>query len=799
MSGKSCLLRKICIDWAHSDLKDTKCFPFDIVLPINIALVTEGMKLDGILQDQLGLDQLQAKVVEFNLKHHPEKVFFLFDGLDDADDRNMKMLLGLLKQCRKAKYIVASRAENLTQLKTLRMYLEKDIFIESLSLEGIQNYIDKYFAGQKDFAQGLKDKIMPRDHSELVSLNISFTPVFEDQLEMLHKLSLACYIGYLSIMCLIWAEKKIVYQNRNEIFKCLVSVKLRDYEKKNNIQEGSGATDILVKYHKVLMKLGKLASLRKKRKPSHFFSRQELQKTVGESELQYGFLQKLPSISHFQNDIYCFVTPGLQEWFNAFYLCNNEQEMQTFQQDILADTHWIYVKSLIRMLIQLDPTKARVPIISILKQEKDNQQYIPRSVQTLVDYYMNDCHSEDFRLLVKAIVKENLEAEKMKLCGPGLHNNGEKIAIFLEEIKHCTTLDLKYCFLTGNDLCQIILSLQSSELPIKQLILSYNNFKGFGKQIGELVEKLKYCQEFYFNDCQLTNQDMEEICNSIQKIAADRTITTFGLRTACYGELCKNSQVLVKYLPFLEVFHCPIMQSEDLSEFLQNMISTKRAEKFQTLDLSFSNAECQNVKFLPYFVNLKELNMKQCGLGNEGLRKLLQIFKKPQKFNHLDRLILCSNEINDADLAAKLIREVADTVKEIDFGSNRQLGNGIHVLTHSKYDYFNCDTKKLESIWLYDIDMDKEKFNVLKREMKVVGIDIKLGYLEMRNLPNDIVDHIALHNVSIEELDTEYGVEDSKNITGGTFYFFCTDPVQSYGCIHGEGKDMVTKVATFLQ
>ena len=798
MSGKSCLLRKICIDWAHSDLKD-KCFPFDIVLPINIALVTEGIKLDGILQDQLGLDQLQVKVVEFNLKQHPEKVFFLFDGLDDADDRNMKMLLDFLKRCRKAKYIVASRTENLTQLKSLRMFLEKDIVIESLNLEGIENYIDKYFASQKDFAQGLKDEIMPRDHSKVETLEISFTPGSVDQIEMLHKLNLACHIGYLSIMCLIWAEKQILYQNRNEIFKCLVSVKLRDYEKKNNIEKGTGAANILVRYHEVLMQLGKLASLRKRGKSLHFFSRQELEKTVGESELQYGFLQKLPSVPHFQNDIYCFITPALQQWFKSFYLCNNDKEMKSFTKAILANNHWIYEKSLIRLLIQLDPTKALVPFISILKQEKDNQQYIPRSVQTLVEYYMNDCHSEDFRLLVKAIVKENLETEKIKLCGPGLHNNGEKIAIFLEEIKRCTTLDLKYCFLTANDLCQIILSLQSSELPIKQLILSYNNFKGFGKQIGQLVDKLKCCQEFYFNDCKLTNQDMEEICNSIRKIPADRTITTFGLSRACYGESCKNCQVLVKYLPFLEVFHSPVMQSEDLSEFLQNMISTGRAEKFQTLDLSFSNAGFQNVKFLSYFVNLKELNMKQCGLGNEGLRKLLEIFKKPQKFNHLDRLILCLNEISDAGLAVKLIREVADTVKEIDFGANRQLGNDIQILTHSKYDYFNCDTQKLESIWLHNIDMDEEKFNILKREMKVVGIDIELGYLEMRNLPNDIEDHIALHNVSIEELDTEYGVQDSKNKRRGRFYMVYTDLMLTSGFIHDEGKDTVTKIATFLQ
>ena len=654
-------------------------------------------------------------------------------------------------------------------------------------------------------AQELKDKIIPRDkhgklldQSNIVNWSNTFGDVSIEKQEIQHKITLARNIGYLSLMCIIWAEEQMFYQNRSELSKCLVKIILRDYEKKNEIEIGSDMQDILDTYHEELLKFGKLASLRKNGKPCNMFSTVDINKIVGAKAFMYGFLQRPPKIGHFQKEACNFTIHCLKEWFNAFYLCHNKEAMHSFQDDILANNQWIHEKSLIRLLIHMDPATAILPIIFIMKKEKDDKhkQYIPRAVQTLIEYYMNDCDNKDFRLLVKAIVKENQEAEKIKLCGPAVHNNGEKIAIFIEEVKCCTTLDLKYCFLTGNDLCWIKQSLQSAKLPIRQLILSYNNFKGFGKQIGQVVETLTCCQEYYLSNCDLTNQDIKEINESLQKIPSERKIMVFGLRYACAGESSRNYLDLVRNLPNLEILQCPVMKHEDLTEFIQNMISTTRAEKIHTLDLTFSNVNSQHIQHLPKFEKLKKLNMTQCYIKDEGLRKLVEVFEHPYALVHLESLILCINGLTDADLAVKLIRYLPVSVKEIDIGANDKLGIGLKVLIHAKENYFQA--KCLQRIGFQKTGMNKEEMLGLQKEMKAIGIECDWDYLEMKNVPIDIDDKTVIDNMTIENIHLENSNVGSSSVAKGSFVLFYFDAVQYYKLIHNLDMDTITKTCHIL-
>ena len=136
-------MRKICVDWAKS-LKDSedKFFPFKIILPLSLK---KGAKLEDMLKDQFNLDELQVKVVKWNLKCQPEKVLFLFDELDENEEENLNMVLGLLKKNRKSKYILASRVEHLDKVKLIKKYWDTDIMIVPMDFKAITDYIDKFF------------------------------------------------------------------------------------------------------------------------------------------------------------------------------------------------------------------------------------------------------------------------------------------------------------------------------------------------------------------------------------------------------------------------------------------------------------------------------------------------------------------------------------------------------------------------------------------------------------------------------------------------------------------------------
>ena len=61
--------------------------------------------------------------------------------------------------------------------------------------------------------------------------------------------------------------------------------------------------------------------------------------------------------SDFYNGPYCFIQHCLKEWFNVNYLCQNDQALEMFKTDMLTNNQWMYEKSLIDLLIQLEMKK----------------------------------------------------------------------------------------------------------------------------------------------------------------------------------------------------------------------------------------------------------------------------------------------------------------------------------------------------------------------------------------------------------------------------------------------------------
>ena len=800
MSGKSSLLRKICLDWAQSIKNPELPVPgvlYDTVLPINLTVINQTTDMAAIIKSQLSLSDLQIKVITWTLSNQPDKVLFLFDGIDEIDDTDI--VLEILNNNANSSYVIASRMEQLKKMKSFSENWDTDIIINPLPFKTIVQYVDKFFVENEEFSRELKEFIVPKDDEGRTYIGNhtrtwwnTFGDISLNKHEIQHQFTLSRQIGYLSIMCLIWEDRKVIYHKRSDVVKYIVCRMLHDNEKKCGMTNGSVTDNMLDKHKDTLVRYGKLASTRRNGEPRELFSEEEVESIIGERGLKHSLMQ---NHSDLYNGPYCFIQHCLKEWFNVNYLCQNDQALEVFKTDMLTGNQWMYEKSVIDLLIQLDVQKSIPMIVSILKQNKNNQ-YIPRNVQSLLECSMQVCSFNDFKELVGAIVKENQGADILKFCGPSMYCKGGMIAIFIEEIKYCTNLDLKFCFLNGNDLNIIKKVLQTKMLPIKELVLSYNDLTGCGRILGEVVLALPCCQKVFVNNCGITNKDLTEMNNIIKNNPGRVEIKAFGLRKACEGEICTGYSDFVNNLPSMNVFQCPIMQPEELSKFLQNMGTTGRARTCRTLDLTFTKLDCHQLQQVAQFVNLKELNLKQCRLGDKGLEQILKLFKTPKTFEYLERLILCINEFSDAERVVKLTRSLPPSVKDVDFGANDKLGNDLKDLARFKRDYFKF--KKPERIGLCETGMDSETFYALQKEMKVVGINCLSEYLEMSYLPVDIEDHTVIDNLTIKniQLEDNCGWMDDERSTGGEGCLLqvYTDAGEDSRIIHDHHNDIIKKI-----
>ena len=104
-SGKSTLCKRLALQWAAKDQSIQKLNNYDLLLLVNIALITkEDKNIYDYIRRELILDDLNVQTI------HQQKVLFILDGYDELSG-NKRVLTDLLerKLCPKSTIIVTSR------------------------------------------------------------------------------------------------------------------------------------------------------------------------------------------------------------------------------------------------------------------------------------------------------------------------------------------------------------------------------------------------------------------------------------------------------------------------------------------------------------------------------------------------------------------------------------------------------------------------------------------------------------------------------------------------------------------
>ena len=158
-SGKSTTLRKICHDFAKSNL------PPEIKVVVRVVLeeLEEGSKpkMEDLMHTCIseGLSDLAEEITSFAREHHGEGVLLLFDGFDKLarDLQNKSLITDILnrKVYPRSSYIITSRSSATAQLPPQAVQQMDRVEIQGLSEDKMKQFIQQWFQTRPDTGENV--------------------------------------------------------------------------------------------------------------------------------------------------------------------------------------------------------------------------------------------------------------------------------------------------------------------------------------------------------------------------------------------------------------------------------------------------------------------------------------------------------------------------------------------------------------------------------------------------------------------------------------------------------------------
>ena len=318
--GKTTYCQKLAYDWATKQEKWDPSFPEIEVL---LLLKCHEIKSDiwEAIDDQILPEEMdtQAKECFFKfIRENQSKVLLVLDGLDEADNTNIKMLFNLIesKELSGCYIVLTSRHE---AGKNARRYCDTLWEIVGFTQYDVESFILKYF------------KNVNKEHlaMKLIKMLWRFTGQAKD-LRDLTKNPLNT-----SLLCVIWEDLKgVLPTSRTELFIDIVLFVLERYEQKQGLS--SKNEDLLSVYNKDLIYLGRMA-LESLQNGELCF---EEHKSDGHCIVlsKMGFLSLQPALSKRRvRTRYAFLHKSFQEFFAGFYLAYKLTEGEIECKSVVTD------------------------------------------------------------------------------------------------------------------------------------------------------------------------------------------------------------------------------------------------------------------------------------------------------------------------------------------------------------------------------------------------------------------------------------------------------------------------------
>ena len=333
-----------------SEIRDT-LGQYELLIPIILRLVKNGASLEQTIKEQIDLNDKQMFTLRYMLKK-TERIVLILDGLDEYNTKTSRDITDMMNGNTFKHVIITSRAEAANKTKEWKQITYKEAELKGFSDKNIKLYVDKFFKTTKELAISLISHIFQKDGNLL---------------------ELARNPGSLSMLCILHKEQIPIHtMNREQLYQEYVAFLLSRYEQRQNPEgEKTRRSEILKKYHEILVKFGELADIN--RKPYDVdgeykhesddedsmelsFTLDQIKTVIGEDAFNYGYLYKSHPSSCLTSSRYSFIHKTLHEFFLAYFI--EHHHLESFKQGIYKNCNLLYQDlSLTRFLLHLYMTE----------------------------------------------------------------------------------------------------------------------------------------------------------------------------------------------------------------------------------------------------------------------------------------------------------------------------------------------------------------------------------------------------------------------------------------------------------
>ena len=354
-----------------SEIRDT-LGQYDLLIPIILRLVKHGASLEKTIEEQIDLNDKQMLTVRYMLKK-TERTVLVLDGLDEFNTKTSRDITDIMRGNTFKHVIVTSRAEAANKTKEWKQVLYKEAELKGFSDKNIKLYVDIFFKTSKELASSLKSHIFKKDSTLL---------------------ELARNPGSLSLLCILHKDQIPIHSmNREELYEEYVAFFLSRWEERQNTEgEKTPRSEILKKYHEILIKFGELADIN--RKPYDVdceykqksvdehsmelsFTLDQIKSIIGEDAFHYGYLYKSHPSSRLLSSRYSFIHKTLHEFFLAYFIKHNN--LESFKQRMYKNRDLLKQElSLTRFILHLymSPKEAFEFTTNIIGSKPDKDLFI---------------------------------------------------------------------------------------------------------------------------------------------------------------------------------------------------------------------------------------------------------------------------------------------------------------------------------------------------------------------------------------------------------------------------------------
>ena len=402
-AGKTTFLRKICRDWASLHTEDEeaeldvkqKLSEFRLVLPVILRAVQPDTDLSDTVQRQTGINDTDIHTMMYILNTEPNKVIFIFDGLDEFNLETNKEITEIMekRKYKKSTCIITTRPEAADKVKHWTHVIYKQAELLGFSKENIKKFIENFFRSHEEgakIADELYNLIYPQfNYEDDANIN-AFGEIDELQ-------KLAGNPGRLGMLCSIYSYNQEIVTNTVKLYEEFIIIILSKWEKKQS-KKPSPKNRILDKYKDVLNQFGKLAFKQEDNGDLKLTSTMEdLEECISPELFNCGFMYKSHPLHRFEDCQVGFIHKSVQEYMAAYYISHEEtgQALDRLLKDFIADKRAANVSPVLKFAIYCGLSKEQIQhVIDYCVHNHDNKPDISFVLLKLLEQYNLPLHHE---------------------------------------------------------------------------------------------------------------------------------------------------------------------------------------------------------------------------------------------------------------------------------------------------------------------------------------------------------------------------------------------------------------------